>query len=84
MKVSLTCSVRNIGLKVQNLQPTVEHGGGNVMVWGCTAAAGVGKLERIDGILEAPDYVDILRRNLRSSVTNLLNSFRFKQDNDRK
>ena len=29
--------------------PTVKHGGGNIMVWGCLSAAGTGKLVRIEG-----------------------------------
>lgn len=32
----------------QCLTPTVKHGGDNVMVWGCMAASGQGKLHFID------------------------------------
>jgi len=31
-------------LEIQNLVPTVKHGGGGVMIWGCMAASGVGNL----------------------------------------
>jgi hypothetical protein len=29
--------------------PTVKHGGGNIMLWGCFSVAGTGKLVRIKG-----------------------------------
>ncbi|GFT64703.1 transposable element Tc1 transposase [Trichonephila clavipes] len=38
-------------LEKENLVPTVKHGGGGVMVWGCMAANGVGRLTFIDSTL---------------------------------
>ncbi|GFX93865.1 transposable element Tcb1 transposase [Trichonephila clavipes] len=35
-------------LEKENLVPAVKHGGGGVMVWGCMAANGVGRLTFID------------------------------------
>ncbi|GFX52444.1 transposable element Tc1 transposase [Trichonephila clavipes] len=35
-------------LEKENLVPTVKYGGGGVMVWGCMAANGVGRLTFID------------------------------------
>ena len=31
--------------------PTVKHGGGFIMLWGCFAAGGTGALHKIDGIM---------------------------------
>lgn len=39
---------------------TVKHGGGSIMVWGCFSWFGVGNLVRINGILTAPYYINIL------------------------
>ena len=37
--------------------PTVKHGGGNnLMVWGCMGWNGVGKLEEVQGIMNAEQY----------------------------
>ncbi len=50
--------------------PTVKHGGGSVMVWGCMSAAGTGELQFIEGTMSA------LRRLGRRAV--------FQHDNDPK
>ncbi len=33
--------------------PTVKHGGGSVMVWGCMSAVGTGELQFIEGTMNA-------------------------------
>jgi transposase len=51
-------------LQDRYVSPTVKHGGGSMMVWGCITAHGVGDLVRIVGTLNAQLYVDILRDDL--------------------
>jgi hypothetical protein len=38
-------------LDPKNVIPTVKHGGGHAMVWGCMSYAGVGEL--VEGIMNA-------------------------------
>ncbi|GFX23628.1 transposable element Tc1 transposase [Trichonephila clavipes] len=66
--------------------PTVKHGGGSVMVWGCMAASGVGKLVFLDGIMYKMAYLNILQNNLKESADKLGlgSNFIFQQDNDPK
>jgi len=74
-------------LKLKNVKPTVKHGGGSVLVWGCMSARGVGKLVFIDGIMNAEGYLKILKENLHSSATKMgleRDKFIFQQDNDPK
>ena len=64
---------------------TVKHGAGSVMLWGCMAWNGVGKLE-FDETMNADLYNNLLKRNLKSSTKKLRlgNRFLFQQDNDPK
>jgi hypothetical protein len=76
----------NTELEPRNLIPTVKHGGGSVMVWGCMSASGVGNLHIIEGIMDHRMYIDILKQNLHASAQKmgLGNDFIFQQDNDPK
>ncbi len=38
----------------KNTIPTVTHGGGNIMLWGCFSAKGTGRLHRIEGRMDGP------------------------------
>ncbi|KAG2456327.1 TCB1 transposase, partial [Polypterus senegalus] len=69
-----------------NTIPTVKHGGGSIMLWGCFSAAGTVRLVRIKGTMTAAMYRDILDENLRQSALDLRLGrwFIFQQDNDPK
>ncbi|KAG2456321.1 TC1A transposase, partial [Polypterus senegalus] len=72
---------------LSNTVPTVKHGGGSIMLWGCFfAAAGTGRLVAIKGKMIAAKYRDILDKNLLQSVKDLRlgRRFTFQQDNDPK
>ncbi len=43
----------NTAFHKKNIIPTVNHGGGSVMVWGCFAASGPGWLAIIDGTMNS-------------------------------
>ncbi len=44
--------------------PTVKHGGGSVMVWGCMRAAGTVEQQLIQGTMNANMYCDILKQSM--------------------
>ena len=43
---------RNADYDPKNTIPTVKHGGGNIMLWGCFSAKGTGRLHRIEGQMD--------------------------------
>lgn len=68
------------------MMPTVKHGGGSVMVWGCVAASGPGPLAVIDRKMNSAVYQKILKENVRPAVCalKLKSSWIMQQDNDPK
>ncbi len=50
--------------KEKCMVPTVKHGGGSVLMWGCMSAAGVGELHFIDGIMNSQMYCSILKEKM--------------------
>lgn len=65
--------------------PTVKHGGGSVMVWGCFSRDFKGPIVRINGIMDRFLYRDILQQNLVPFGNDAFDGdFVFQQDNDPK
>ena len=77
----------NEAFKEKNTVPTVKHGGGSQMFWGCFAASGTRCLDCVHCIMKSEDYQRILERNVGSCVRKLglrQRSWVFQQDNDPK
>ena len=64
--------------------PTVKHGGGNVVVWGCMSAADVGEFHFIEGIMNSNMYCEILQQSMIPSLQKLGLRALFQHDNDPK
>ena len=65
--------------------PTVKHGGGGVMVWGCFTGDTVGDLFKIEDTLNQHVYHSIVQRLAIPSSLRLAGpSFIFQQDDDPK
>ncbi len=47
---------RNAAYDPKNTIPTIKHGGGNIMLWGCFSAKGTGQLHRIKGTMDRAMY----------------------------
>ena len=67
------------------MRGTVKHYK-KIMVWGCFAAHGVGKLYRVQGILKKEQYLDMLQTQVLPSAQKLFDNenWIFQQDNDPK
>ncbi|KAI3351243.1 hypothetical protein L3Q82_005792 [Scortum barcoo] len=50
--------------------PTVKHGGGNIMLWGCFSAKWTGRLHCIEERMDGAMYHEILGNNLLPSYGN--------------
>ncbi|KAK3557302.1 hypothetical protein QTP70_026615 [Hemibagrus guttatus] len=76
----------NTVFQKKNIIPTVKYGGGSVMVWGCFAASGPGRLAVINGTKNSAVYQKILKENVRPSVCDLKlkRTWVLQQDNDPK
>ncbi|KAK3568318.1 hypothetical protein QTP86_003923 [Hemibagrus guttatus] len=84
-----TCRVwrrKNAELHPENTIPTVKHGGGNIMLWGCFSAKGPGRLIRVKERMNGAMYCEILSKNLLPSARALKmkRGWVFQHDNDPK
>ncbi len=70
--------------KEKCMVPTVKHGGGSVLMWGCMSAAGVGELHFIDGIMNSQMSCSILKEKMLPSLRALGRRALFQHDNDPK
>lgn len=72
------------------LVPTVKHGGGKIMVWGCFHASGVGILKLVTGHMDQHQYHTILTHSMMPELKRLTNEepaaviWLFQHDNDPK
>ena len=57
--------------------PTVKHGGGSIMLWGCFSAGETGRLVRIEAKMNGAKYREILDENLLQSAQELRLGQRF-------
>uniref|UniRef100_A0A674DVX9 Transposase Tc1-like domain-containing protein n=1 Tax=Salmo trutta TaxID=8032 RepID=A0A674DVX9_SALTR len=76
----------NAAYDPKNIIPTIKHGGGNIMLWGCFSAKGTGQLHRIKGTMDGAMYRQILGENLLPSARALKmgRGWVFQHDNDPK
>jgi transposase len=74
-------------LSSKTVIPTVKHGGGSLMVWGCFNNKGIGNLCRIDGKMDSVLYKQILEEDLVRSIEEFgmeKSTVIFQHDNDPK
>ncbi|KAL0182140.1 hypothetical protein M9458_021515, partial [Cirrhinus mrigala] len=72
---------RNAAYDPKNTIPTIKHGGGNIMLWGCFSTKGTGQLHRIKGTMDGAMYRQILSEKLLPSLK-MGHRWVFQHDND--
>ncbi|KAK3557721.1 hypothetical protein QTP86_000322 [Hemibagrus guttatus] len=76
----------DVAFNHKNTIPTVKHGGGNLMSWGCFSASGPGNLITVNGTMKKEQYIKILNNNIRQFARKLGlgHQWTFQHDNDPK
>ncbi|KAK1789439.1 hypothetical protein P4O66_015367 [Electrophorus voltai] len=64
----ITSGVKVTAFQKRNIIPRVKYGGGSVMVWGCFAASGPGRVAVVNGTMNSAVYQKILKENVQPSV----------------
>ncbi len=82
--VSSMCGDALVKFEEHCVLPTVKHGGGSIMVWGCMSAAGTGELRFIEGNMDSNMYCDILKQKMMPSLQKLGQTGVFQHNNDPK
>ena len=73
---------KNEKYKICYARPTVQGGGGGLMVWACMTAKGPGPIVHVDGHVNAKKYIDILTNVVEPFMDdNMLISSMFQHDN---
>ena len=78
---------KNFQLIDHDVQKTVKHGGGHIMVWGSMTYKGVGVLKHLEGTFTGEDYREILDETVRPICAFAeidLNDVYYQHDNDPK
>ena len=78
-----TCEIQSVRrrpgerLSPNRLRGAVKHGGGNITVWGCMSAGGVGRIFKVEDIIKHDQYwfeelekTQLLRARERKQRTN--------------
>uniref|UniRef100_A0A3B4UQ54 Tc1-like transposase DDE domain-containing protein n=1 Tax=Seriola dumerili TaxID=41447 RepID=A0A3B4UQ54_SERDU len=70
----------------KNTIPTVKHGGGNIMLWGCFSANAPGSLITVNSTMKKEQYIKMLNNNIRQSAEKLGfgHQWTFQHNNDPK
>jgi len=55
---------KRAALHEKNTLPTVKHGGGSIMLWGCVAASSTGNIAQVEGRMDSTKYQQILEANI--------------------